>query len=122
LTFDWTISFGQILQVLVLLLGGGLTAVKFYYALDKRVSALEAGLRTTTEKAEREIVNLGEKLTRETTNHADAIKDHAMRMERWEMILVKLVGDLQRVIGEMTGLRRASEDRRGDRRDAGDST
>lgn len=79
LTFDWTISLGQIVNAAILIGGFSLAALKLYHALDKRVTMFE----------------------RDIVGHAKTLADHAMRMERWEATLFKVVADLQRVIGRM---------------------
>lgn len=79
LIFDWTITLGQIVNAVLLIIGFGFAVQKLYHALDKRVSLFENDM----------------------TTHAKTLADHATRMERWETTLFKVVADLQRVIGRM---------------------
>lgn len=88
--FDWTITLGQVVQLVVILLGGGLTVQRFYFLLDKRI-----------ERNAREIQLHVARLERDILLHSTALADHATRMERWETTLFKLVADLQRVIGRV---------------------
>lgn len=94
LVFDWTISLGQIVNAVLLVIGFGYAVMKLYHALDKRVSIFE----------------------RDMTGHAKTLADHAVRMERWESTLFKVVADLQRVIGRMEVQQNQTWDGRTERR------
>lgn len=105
MAFEWTISLGQVVQVVVILLGGGLAVQRFYFALDKRLSVAEIAIAAHAKKLEREI-----------EVHGRTFDAHAQRMERWETTLFKLVGDLQRVIGQVELYQRqpwSGDERRG---------
>jgi hypothetical protein len=78
-TFDWSISLGQIVNALMVLGGGAFVVFRMFHALDKRVSEFEFKIET----------------------HAETLKDHATRMERWESTLFKVVSDLSHVLGRL---------------------
>ena len=98
--FDWTVSLGQLVQVVVMLFGFGLVVQRFYYAIDKRVSVIE-----------RELVVHAEKVEIELSGQREGLASQDVRMERWESTVFKLVSDLSRVVGQMEH-RRDGYDRR----------
>ncbi len=77
--FDWSINFGQIITIAGTLLGFYGTALSLYHRIDKRMAGFEQTLQ----------------------QHATTLTDHAKRLERYEEVLFKIVGDLQRVIGRV---------------------
>lgn len=79
ITFDWSVSLGQIVNAVLLIFGVYGAVIRMYHVLDKRASAIEQTIK----------------------NHGEALTNHAIRMERWETTLFKVVSDLQRVIGRM---------------------
>lgn len=79
INFDWTVTLGQIVQVLSLIVFGSIAVMKLYHTIDKRVGRFEQELLT----------------------HASTLKDHSLRMERYEAALFKVVSDLQRTIGRL---------------------
>lgn len=110
--FDWTISLGQIVNALMVLMGLGFLAQRMYYSLDKRVSVIETELKSFAAAVAREAAQHvasiqqqievhAEAVERQIEMHAKTLEDHAKRMERWETTLFKVVGDLQRVIGQL---------------------
>lgn len=78
LQFDWTLHFGDVLQVLVII---G-TAFWAYHGIVLKLALL----------------------TRTIEDHGETLHEHADRLQRYEASLFKLVGDLQRMIGRMETL------------------
>lgn len=79
LTFNWEINIGQVLSVVIFLLGVWGGAIRLYHLLDKRMDRFE--------------LTLGE--------HARTLVEHSGRMTNYERDMVDVVGDLQRTIGRV---------------------
>lgn len=77
--FDWTITLGNALTIFTLIGGGWLGIMRSYYLFDARISSFEATLKI----------------------HADILIQHSLRMEKQDDLLLKLVGDVQRLIGHL---------------------
>lgn len=77
--FDWTLSFGTLLGALAIVAGTWASISRLYGLLDKRLTVFENVLDV----------------------HAKTLTAHATRMEKQEDMLIKLSGDLQRVIGRI---------------------
>ena len=79
--FDSTISLGNILTVVGFVAAFWAAATKVYNSLDRRLISFEALL-------------LG---------HAQTLVSHGAKMEKQDEILLRLVGDMQRLIGRVEG-------------------
>jgi hypothetical protein len=77
--FDWTITLGNALTIITMLVGGWLGIVRMYYLFNNRISSFEATIKI----------------------HADALLIHTARMEKQDDLLLRLVGDVQRLIGHL---------------------
>lgn len=86
--FDWTLTFGTVLQIVSMVL----LAVAVFNAVSARLSIFENTLK----------------------DHAASLARHADRLDRYDSLLLKVVGDLQRVVGQSDILR---TERRGHPRD-----
>lgn len=75
MTFDWTVTLGNVLQLVTMI---GL-AIAGYYAISARMAVFESML----------------------AGHADTLKQHAQRLDLYEARIVEVIGDLQRLIGRM---------------------
>lgn len=75
--FDWTISFGQIVTAVAFALSVILSGQRIYHLLDLRITLL----------------------VEEVHQHKETLSDHKGRLEKYEEVLFKLVGDLQRLVG-----------------------
>lgn len=79
ITFDWTISFGQLVQIAMLIAGGWVAASKLYYAVDRRLTKVEYTIET----------------------QANKLSGVAEKTGEVESTLVKTVSDLARVVGAL---------------------
>ncbi len=77
--FDGTISLGNILTVVGFFWALWMAGSRLYVYMDRRVSVFENVLK----------------------DHARTLIDHANRMEKQDDLLIKLVGDVQRLVGRM---------------------
>ncbi len=77
--FDWTITLGTVLSAAVFVAGTWAAVSRLYSLLDKRLAIFESVLGT----------------------HAQTLMAHSARMERQDDIMIKLAGDIQRVIGRI---------------------
>ena len=77
--FDATISLGNILTAAGFFFSIWWGAVKMYALIDKRIAVFEEVLKT----------------------HTDTLAVHADRMEKQDDLLLRLVGDVQRLIGRI---------------------
>ena len=75
--FDWTISLGTAIQTITMVI----SLVAAWHALKARLIILEKSIE----------------------GHAVTLRDHSHRMDRYEERSLELVGDIQRVIGEIGG-------------------
>ena len=83
MTFSWDINLGQIVSAALVLLGAYAAAIRVYHLMDKRIDKLDLHLST----------------------HTETLAMHADRMEHHESSLVKIVGDVQRILGRMENLK-----------------
>jgi hypothetical protein len=81
--FDPTITLGNIITMLGIVLGIWISALKLFYAFDKRLG-------------ESELVVI---------EHTKQLRIHAERLEKQDNLLIVLVGDIQRLVGHLEGLR-----------------
>lgn len=90
--FDWTISLGQIVQAVSFVLAIILSIQRVYHLLDKRIALI----------------------VEEVKQHGATLSDHNGRMTKYEEMLFKVVGDLQRLVGraEVQLAERSGGDRR----------
>lgn len=77
--FDWTISIGTVIEALAIAGATWSAIARLYSLFDKRLSVFESVLST----------------------HAATLAGHATRMEKQDDVMLKLSGDLQRVIGRI---------------------
>ena len=77
--FDWTISLGTILSALLVIMGTWATVSRLYSLLDKRLAVFENIL----------------------DDHANTLIRHSTRMEKHDDIIIKMTGDMQRIIGRL---------------------
>lgn len=83
--FDWTISLGNVLTVVGFIIAAWLAGTRIYNGIDRRLIAFEGLL----------------------SHHAATLVDHAARMKTQDDMLLRLVGDVQRLIGRMEGSRQS---------------
>lgn len=79
LKFDWTITLGALVASIIIVAGTWAAVSRLYSMLEKRLSLFEVGLGV----------------------HTQTLINHATRMEKQDDLMLKLVGDMQRVIGRM---------------------
>lgn len=101
ITFDWTISLGQIVNAVLIVLGAIIGAIKLWYSIDKRFTALATAVDNRVTDLGNAVDKRVSMLEADLVDHTKTLADHAVRMQRWEETLFKIVGDLQRVIGRM---------------------
>ena len=77
--FDWTVTLGNTLTIITMLIGGWLGIMRMYYLFNHRISSFEATIKV----------------------HADTLMVHTKRMEKQDDLLLRLVGDVQRLIGHL---------------------
>lgn len=77
--FDWTISLGTILSAILVVMGTWATVARLYSLLDRRLAVFETML----------------------SNHATTLFTHSTRMEKHEDLIIKLTGNMQRIIGRL---------------------
>lgn len=110
--FDWTITLGQVVQLVVFVVVSAVFVVKLYYKVEKRIDDLFRAAEKRIETFENQILL-----------HANTLTDHGLRMERYETALFKVISDLQRTIGRLEmmqmGGRWDGGERRGSREDKG---
>lgn len=89
MTFDGTITLGNILTAVVFLFGLWGAVSRAYHLLDKRTTMFEGTL----------------------TEHANLLKEHAARMvrqeehmEKQDNILLHISGDMQRIVGRFEAI------------------
>ncbi len=80
--WDGTITLGNVLSAVAFLVGLWAAAQRTYYSLDKRANSFEATI----------------------SNHAKLLEEHARRMERQDDQHLKLMGDIQRILGRLDGV------------------
>ena len=76
---DWSISVGNILTALVFLFGAVSTGWKIYNAFARQAVVFEGLLK----------------------EHTNTLISHAGRMEKQDELLLRIIGDVQRLIGRM---------------------
>lgn len=81
-TFDWSISLGQIVTGILFAGSVALSAQRIYHLLDKRIAGLELTL----------------------TTHAATLTDHKGKLDKYEETLFSVVSDLQRIIGRVEAM------------------
>jgi hypothetical protein len=106
--FDWTISFGTILEAITIVGGAWIGMFRLYTLFDKRLSVFEAMLThhadTLTRHAERMDRQdaVMTKLTDESSTRTDKLTGEiTARMDKQGDVLTKLTGEIQRVVGRM---------------------
>jgi hypothetical protein len=77
--FIYTITFGNIMTIVGFVISIWVTAARLYTLLEKRLVIFEHLLEM----------------------HAKTLGEHAKRMERQDELLIRLVGDVQRLIGRV---------------------
>lgn len=97
MTFDWTITFGTVLAAVTIVAGTWATASRLYSLVDKRLSLFQH----TLEQHAATLLDHATRMEKQDTMHAATFKEHAARMEKQDEMLLRISGDLQRLIGRM---------------------
>lgn len=75
--FDWTLNIGNIVTLLGVVTTGWVAVFKIYSAIDKRLSHFEQMLQ----------------------GHAETLVKHASKMDRQDDLFIRLLSDVQRLMG-----------------------
>lgn len=107
---DYHITLGNILAVVVSLMGFALAMRQAIDVAKKNNEAVIKAIQEANIILDRRITVFEAILG----DHAKTLVDHARRMDTQDQLLIKLIGDIQRLVGRIEGLRLSSGGRKSD--------